>query len=93
VIAGVATMKHAIGGREREREIKKDSVITSLSPLFSATHKKMSSWLDTKEAFYSLPPPPSFLYISPVTALFTNLSPLFTPSKCSPFLSLSLSLP
>lgn len=47
------------GDREREGERTGEGTNTLLSPLFSATHKKITFWRDTKKRFY--PPPLSSL--------------------------------
>lgn len=47
------------GLRERKRESWRRH--EHCTPLYSATHKKMSFWLDTKEPFY--PPPLSSIFL------------------------------
>lgn len=73
---------------ERERVRAGEGTNTLLSPLFSATHKKMSFWLYTKEPFY--PPPPLSFSCLPFSAVFsffslTSLFPSFSPYNFSFF--------
>lgn len=64
-MSGAAGEKRSEMGRERATEEgekeQEESTNTSLSPLLSATHKKMSFWLDTKEPLY--PPPLSSMFL------------------------------
>lgn len=73
-------MNHSAG--EGGRAV--DGMNTSLSPLFSAMHKKMSFWLDTKEPLY--PPPLLHIGFSLLRSFF-----LFSLFPLSPLI-ISLSL-
>lgn len=86
-MSGAAGEKRSEMGRERATEEgekeQEESTNTSLSPLLSATHKKMSFWLDTKEPLY--PPPLSSMFLLSAFLCYafffslTSLPPLFLP--------------